>query len=161
MATTADLRIKQEAESSFVRAALDVGAVIVPGHALFLPGRAVSDSEILRTLRSHNIDAVLFLKDGPSAAPRTTTSTSGKASCSTSWAGTACDATSETSTSSRQNEFTLFSEVVDVASDELTWTATTHLTRIAATNDQLLAKFAKDVVERLVAGGVLAVHPPQ
>jgi hypothetical protein len=161
VASTADPRVKVAAESSFVRAGNVAGVSITPGHALFLPGRATTDSEFLGALRRHGITAVLLLSDATTDAPTVTASGAAVPLC-VHWTTGHCDqsmTTGHSSATSRQDKFTITSHLIDMADGQPVWVGSTRLVRNGATDGNLFAGLAKDVVAPLVQSGAVAVTP--
>lgn len=151
-AMTPDLGLKVRTESTFVRAGIAAGIVLVPAHSIFLPGRAYHDSTAFRLLRDADIAGILILTDATTDAPTITVS----ALATPTQYGTIVSASKDT----RRDAFTIVSRVIDVGDNQPVWVGSTRVERRGATDGQLFDAFAKDVVAKLVAGGVVVAAAP-
>jgi hypothetical protein len=146
-AATADLGLKVRTESTFVRAGVAAGVVLVPEHTFFLPGRAYADSTARRMLREADFAGVLLLADATTDAPTVMAT----AVATPTPYGTVVSASRDV----RQDAFTIVSRVLDVADSQPIWVGSTRLERRGASDGQLFDGLARDVVSKLVASGVL------
>lgn len=150
LAVGSDLRLRIAAESSFVRAGLDAGAELIPWHTLFFAGRVLSDSEIARTMRQHQIPAVLLIADATTDAPTLVASARADASGGSS--------TARATQRVVQDKFTFASRVIDIADEQPVWVGATRIERQFRgydTDEDLVNGLARDVVRSLVLGGVV------
>ena len=150
-ANTSDLALKLQTESTFVRAGIEAGAVLVPAHTMFLPGRTYADSTIMRILRDAAIAGILVLVDATVDAPTVKVS----AIATPTPYGTVVNASGKV----RQDAFTIVSRVVDVADNQPVWVGSTRLKRHGARDNQLFDGLAHDVVAKLIASGVVLSAP--
>lgn len=147
-AMTADLGLKVRTESTFVRAGVVAGVVLVPAHSVFLPGRTYADSAAMRMLRDAHVSGILMLADATTDAP----TVSVHALATPTQYGTVVSASKDV----RQDAFTIVSRVIDVTDNQPVWVGSTRIERRGAGDSQLFDGLAKDVVAKLVAGGVVA-----
>lgn len=156
-AVTPDLRLRQLAESSFVRAADAAAFELVPYHAVFMPGQQYSPAALTAEMTRRGISAILIVEDVTTDAPSVSTSATAIPLCYKSVAGR-CIEGATVVTGSRhfqQDKFSIRSQVFDVEKATLVWAASTRIERNGATDADLLSGLARDVVQRMVLEGVV------
>lgn len=161
-AVTNDLQLRQQAESSFVRAGVRAGVKIIPYHAVFLPGRQYTDSEFVDELHRRDISGVLILRDATTEAPTVRRFAIAIPLCAKA-VGNQCVQGTTVITggeSVSQDEFTISSQVVDVDSEEPIWVGSTKVTRNGASTGGMLKGLANDVVASLVKAGIVQASLP-
>ena len=144
----ADLRLRIDAESSFVKAAAGAGVALVPYHALFLPGRTYDQTELSEAMQKQGIEAVLIVSDHTLDAP---TVTSSALAIPLPQGQTLVTGSQRV----EQDKFTISSELWDVAKQRLVWVGSTRLARNGATEGNFLGALADDVIRSLVKDSVV------
>jgi hypothetical protein len=148
VAAMSDLDLRKDVELDLASAATDKGVEFVPAHTILLPGRQYTDAEFRHVLDKLRINAILIVNDRTTAAPDVNASA----------VSIPLPNGQTIVTGNRrieQNNYTVASELWDVAQRKMVWVSTTHLTRNGAAREQLLDKLAGELVATLLDDKVL------
>jgi hypothetical protein len=137
---------------------------VVAYHNVFFLGREYTDDEFSAELARRGIPAILVVTDATTDAPTVTAHAAAIPICYRRVGGVCVSGSTVVTSGQRvsQNNFTIASQVLDLASAEVLWVGSTRIKRQGATDRQLLTGMARDVLKSLVRDGVLDVvlNPP-